>query len=124
MNSQSIGRIGELLVNLKFLEQGYSVYRPEQENSTYDLIVEKDNKIYRVEVKTTTQESKNKKNWVVGLRGIRPNRTGNNIKKFNRNNIDILAICVLPTKEVYLLDTKELQTKSQLQIRKTNQSGC
>ena len=43
--------------------------------STYDIILAKDDHLYRVEVKTTAARTRNNKGWVVHLKRVRPNKT-------------------------------------------------
>jgi Holliday junction resolvase-like predicted endonuclease len=53
MNTVSIGDIGESLAIAKFTKEGLTVSKPLSNNAKYDLIVEFNNKLYKVQVKTT-----------------------------------------------------------------------
>lgn len=61
MNYRTIekGYIGQLIVEKKFLNKGWTLYRPILENGKIDLIAEKDNKYIRIQIKTV-QTNKNK----------------------------------------------------------------
>ena len=48
----TVGAIGELLVSVDLLKKGYEVYRALSPACSGDLIIEKDNKIQKVEVRT------------------------------------------------------------------------
>lgn len=54
MNYKTIekGYIGQLIVEKKFLNEGWILYRPILENGKIDLIAEKDNKYIRIQIKT------------------------------------------------------------------------
>jgi len=85
LNTNTIGGISELKVVCDLLSKGYEVYRPLIDNASCDLIVLKDNKLTRIEVKTTYRN------------------TGGEIRKSTVKNwgkFDILA-CVLPEGIVY-----------------------
>lgn len=53
LNTVSIGDIGESVAIMKFIKNGFTVSKPLSNNSRYDLIVEKNNILYKVQVKTT-----------------------------------------------------------------------
>ena len=52
-NTVSIGDYGEALAVVNFMSKGAIVSKPLSNNARYDLIVEIDHKIYRVQVKST-----------------------------------------------------------------------
>lgn len=52
-NTVSIGDYGEALAVVNFLKKGAIVSKPLSNNARYDLIVEIEHKIYRVQVKAT-----------------------------------------------------------------------
>ena len=54
MNTVSVGDLGEVMAITKFTQANCIVSKPFSNNARYDLIVEIDNKLYRVQVKTTT----------------------------------------------------------------------
>ena len=53
-NTVSIGDYGEALALVKFLSKGAIVSKPLSNNARYDLIVEINHKLYRVQVKATS----------------------------------------------------------------------
>lgn len=55
MNTVEIGDIGELKAQLLFAQQGAIVSRPLTTNSRYDLIVDIQGHLYKVQVKTTAK---------------------------------------------------------------------
>lgn len=53
LNTVSIGDIGETQAIALFTKNQISVSKPLTNNTRYDLIIEKNNKLYRVQVKST-----------------------------------------------------------------------
>lgn len=54
LNTVSLGDCGESYAIMQFIKKGAIVSKPLTNNVRYDLLVEINNKIYRVQVKTTT----------------------------------------------------------------------
>lgn len=52
MNTVQIGDIGEAFAIAKFTKAGFTVSNPIANNARYDLIVDINNRLYRVQVKT------------------------------------------------------------------------
>lgn len=109
------GRIGESAATFYFTQNGYEVYLPVFGNTGADLVVSKDGILYRVEVKSTSFKLPSGK-YKVALRQIRPNRTGNTIKKFNGNSSDLLFIYVEPENRSLVLDSKNLHDRSSIDV--------
>lgn len=63
LNTVSIGDIGESIAVAKFTQKGYIVSKPISNNARYDLILEIDNKLYKVQVKTTNSIKDGKMNF-------------------------------------------------------------
>ena len=54
LSTQIKGNIVEQKCILKWLESGFMVSRPIFDNARYDIIVEKDNKMFRIQIKAST----------------------------------------------------------------------
>ena len=54
MNTVSVGDIGEAMAIADFIKAGFGVSKPLSDNLRYDLIVDINNTLYRVQVKTTS----------------------------------------------------------------------
>lgn len=52
MNSKQIGELSEAEILLRFLRKGISVSIPHGDNQRYDFIIDCDNKLYKIQVKT------------------------------------------------------------------------
>ena len=122
MHTVEKGRIGESAIVAEFIRQGYDVFLPQFGNTSCDMIVVKDGVISRVECKTT-DFSENGVSWKVELRQVRSNKTANNVKKFNSENSEILAVYILQENRVYLYSSKEFHGRTGLSIRKVQPIG-
>lgn len=54
MNTVGIGDIGEAIAIAQFTKFGFIVSKPLSNNARYDFIVEYNNKLYKIQVKTTS----------------------------------------------------------------------
>lgn len=57
MNTKQIGELSEAFIVAKLLEAGYSVSRPIGDNQRYDLIIDSDGELYKVQCKTANVEA-------------------------------------------------------------------
>lgn len=84
--TNTVGAISEMAVASHFLEEGFAVFRSLSSSCLCDLIILKNNKMYRVEVRT----------------GYRNTETGNlSFPKTKNGEIDLYAIRERNTKEIY-----------------------
>src|SRR4030043_2095565 len=111
------GNLGELKVAAYFAELGYEVYIPWGGKSSSDLVVCIDGESFKIQVKTSSVC--NTKSWLVQLKSVRSNKTGNKILKFDGNICDILAIYIIPEDKVHIIwDPLSLDGRSQINIPK------
>lgn len=115
MSSVDQGRIGESATVAYFVREGYEVFLPMFGNASCDLIVVKDGKISRVECKSTSVKTPSGK-WIAQLRQVRPNRTGNTVKKFDANNSEFLAIYIVDEDRVVVLDSLVVHGNSTITV--------
>ena len=59
MNTVDIGDLGEIVAIMKFTKAGCVVSKPLSNNARYDLVVDYNNKLYKIQVKTTTKIQEN-----------------------------------------------------------------
>jgi len=85
------GNVGlaKALYELQLL--GYRISIPITENQKYDLIGDKNEKLYRIQVKTTKNKSKYGV-FIVGLRTLGGNQSFHSIKKRKTGDYDLLYI--------------------------------
>lgn len=122
MTDFQVGKAGEHLVVSELLSLGYEAFMA-GEGLPYDIVFEKDNRIIRVQVKTSRQPSsvaQVKKETIGYIYHIKRNGKGG-LKKYEKGSIDCFAIVALDTKEIGYLMPDE--TKSTLIIRPTHLKG-
>jgi len=122
MNTIEKGRRGEAAIIAEFVNRDYDIYMPIFGNADFDMIVAKDGRTYRVEVKTSAYEVRPNK-YEVQLRSVRPNKTENRIKKFDASRSDLLAIYIIPTNRVVVLDSKDYDGRTSVIIEGTVQGA-
>jgi hypothetical protein len=105
------GRLAEAKVIAYFIENGYEVYIPFSNNSKYDLLVSKENRIHNISVKYTSTK-RYTDSWTVDLRQISRRKDYINIEKFNHSLFDFLAIYIGPKDKVVLIEVSKLKTRS------------
>lgn len=122
MNTIDTGRIGEAAIINEFVKQGYDIYMPIFGNADFDMVVAKDGVTSRVEVKTSAYEKYPGK-YEVQLRSVRPNRTTNVIKKFDGTRSDILAVYLVPTARVVLLNSMDYDGRTTVTLAGSETAG-
>lgn len=110
MQTGELGRLGEAKIVAHLVAQGYEVYSPLFGNTSCDLIVLRDNTIFRVECKSTGTSRNGK--YEVQLRSTRHNKTKNTVRKFDGTKSDILAIYLEPEDTVHLLKSLDYDGRS------------
>jgi len=102
MHSKLKGDIGELIVAAELLQRGWHIAFPYGENLKYDLIVEKDNLIQRIQVKAVFPRNGT----------LRINcRSSNNwsVVSYEVKDFECLAAVDLSTKKVYFIPSKKMK---------------
>lgn len=98
-----------------FSTNGYTVSIPLNDTQDYDLVVEKENVFYSVQVKTTGCKTKYQ-NYQVALKSCGGTK-GVTYKTFIDTNVDLLFI-VNDKLEMYLLPKEKIKNKSTLNLCK------
>lgn len=89
MNESKIkGLTTELKVQAYLTELGYNVSIPLGEDCRYDLILDIDNLLLRVQIKTCTEKSNGIE---FSIRSVRMNREGYQTQSYNKEQIDLFA---------------------------------
>lgn len=112
-----LGSLGEAKVIAKLTQERYHVFTQVSGKAPFDLVAYKDGILYRVSVKSVTKKNESGV-YTVQLKIVRPNRTGNKITNFDNTSCDILAVYLFEDDEVMLIDSKTIEVKSALTIRK------
>lgn len=96
-----------------FSTNGYTVSIPLNDTQDYDLIVEKENLLQRVQVKSTGCIGKGN-NYQVALKSC-GGTSGKTNKTIIQTNVELLFI-LTANKEMYLIPKKEIRNKSTLSL--------
>lgn len=94
------GYLGQSLVEREFIKHGFNLFKPVLENGKVDLIVEKDNKYFKIQIKTV-QQYKNKKS--IPVRKISHNMGEYKIKTYSKNDIDYFVGVDLEDESLYII---------------------
>ena len=85
------GNIGLVKALFELHLLGYRISIPITENQKYDLIGDKDGKLYRIQIKTTKNKSPYNI-FIVGLRTLGGNQSFHSIKKRKIGDYDLLYV--------------------------------
>lgn len=110
------GYLGQLIVEQKFIENGWNLFKPVLENGKIDLIAEKDNKYLKIQIKTV-QTDRNSK--LIPVRKISHNMGEYKVKFYTKEDIDYFIGVDLETKDLYILPV-EFSSKYKSSIRLSN----
>lgn len=111
-----LGSLGKAKVICKFIEENFDVFTELDGKSPFDLVVHKENVLFRVEIKTTETRNKANTGWSIQIKKVRPNKTGNKITNFSPEQCDILAIYIKPIDTVVLINSSDIKVKTELLI--------
>ena len=90
-NTKKQGDVGLGQAIAYYTSLGYTVMLPLTDSQDYDLVVDIDDKLYRVQVKTTTNQSEYGAYQVqLEIRG--GNRSFNTGKKFDKTKVDLVFV--------------------------------
>ena len=95
------GYLGSLLVEQKFIENGYNFFKPVLENGKVDLIAEKDNSYIKLQIKTVQMKNNGRK--IIPIRKISHNMGEYKVKLYTENDIDYFIGVDLDSKDLYIL---------------------
>ena len=113
-NSKTIGDYAELKVAAYFASKGHFVSRPLTDNAPYDLIVDIDGKLLKVQVK-----SRKSRNGVLKIELVSMNNRYS--RKYNKNDFDILVCHCIDNDEIIFLNWDILvEVENNLTIRLNN----
>ena len=97
--SNQLGTLGELKAISEFIKLDFNIYVPLSGKEPYDFIACKENKLIKVQVKSTSCKTKNN-SYEIGIKSVRSNRTTNIIKRFKPSQCDILATYIQPLDKI------------------------
>lgn len=118
-NSKTIGDLAELKVACMFAEMGNFVSRPMTDNAPYDMIVDNNGDLRKVQVKARCERNDA---VTVELRTTMVNY----IRHYEKTDFDLLAVYNIDSGEIALLDWEQIGETKNIVLRtkpaKNNQS--
>lgn len=110
MTTKQQGIIGEAQVLAKFESLGISVSVPFGDNLPYDMIIDYEGKLFKIQVKTSSQSKEGVTEF--GIKKNRINTQTNYITYYNENEVDYYALYAINRKEFYLVPFEEAGNSS------------
>lgn len=117
ITSVTQGTIGLGIAIAWFVENGYIVSLPLNDNQSYDIVVDNGNGLKRVQVKTTRFKANGCSNYIVNLKTVRANKNENKIKHFSCKDCDFVFI-VTEEKTKYLIPSIEIDILNTINLGK------
>ena len=114
LTTQQKGITTEIFVAARLLELGYNVSQPFCQDSKYDLIVDVNNKLYRLQVKTARLI--NNDTIVFNCRSTTKNSQTNKSRYYQADEIDCFA--TYWNNEVFLVPVQECSSEKRLHLEK------
>jgi hypothetical protein len=107
-NTKKQGDIGIALAISKLASKGYTVLFPLCDSEPYDLVFDDGGKLNKVQVKTTSQKSKNSHGgYILNLRVMGGNQSFHTQKKFDPSLVDYVFGLTEDGKQ-YLIPSKDI----------------
>ncbi len=103
------GVIGELEFSLHLMKKGYAVLTPVNPNSSYDLVIEKDNVFTRIQVKYCTP-----KNGTLRVELIRHKRK---TKPYKEREVDAMGAYDSIHHKFYLIPFNKIRSNQEIWLR-------
>ncbi|OGK56470.1 hypothetical protein A3J15_03125 [Candidatus Roizmanbacteria bacterium RIFCSPLOWO2_02_FULL_38_10] len=103
------GLLGELEFTLHLIKCGYTILKPINNNSSYDLVIEKNNSFLRVQIKFCTPNN--------GRLRVELRRPKRKTKNYKDREVDAMGVYDALNKKFYLIPITEINTKSEVWIR-------
>lgn len=108
------GSIGMSAAIYKLTEMGYRVAIPLVDNQEYDLIVDIEGDLAKVEVKSTSVKQSSG-SWSVQIKKVRPNKTENTITGFDNSLVDYMFVYTTEG-DCFFIPAEDIDTKNQLSV--------
>ncbi len=110
MRTKDQGIIGEAGVIFEFEKRGITVSIPFGDNSPYDIIIDVNGSLYKVQIKTSADT--NNKVTVFNIKKTRINRKRNVVSYYTKNEIDYFVLYSIHFKEAYMIPVEEAPNTS------------
>lgn len=104
--SKKQGELNQLRFLLKCYEKGFQVSLPYGDSAKYDCVVDGNGKLYRVQIKSTSYQDKSRRQdryKIIASGGCDAK------KPYTKDDIDILAVYIVPHNTWYLVPVERLE---------------
>lgn len=117
IDTRVTGELTELKCQLYCLEKGYIVSKPILDNARYDMLLDYNNKIYRVQIKTSRWMSEEHEGIVFNCKSQHSISGGNKIMKYTPDEIDFFMTEF--ENEYYLIPCDKSKSEMRLRFKPT-----
>ena len=114
-NTRKQGDVGMGIAIGWFTTRGYTVAVPLTDSQDYDLVIDKEDKLLKVQVKTTRVKDKYGV-YTLTLKVCGGNKSRSTVKHFNPSKVDFI-FAVDGDLHMYLIPTTEVVAKSSLSLK-------
>lgn len=113
-NSTIIGNIGEALAIAEFSKRGFTVLIPFGQNVPYDIVVDINGKLYKIQCKTTEKVHEDGR---MRFNICRTNGFTNSHKTYSNNEVDFIFLHCIENNFIGLISIDETDGKRDIFIR-------
>ena len=117
MNTRITGELTELKCQMFCLERGFIVSKPIVDNARYDLLLDYNNKFYRIQIKTSRWMSEEHEGIVFNCKSQHSVAGGNKIMKYTPEEIDFFMTEF--EGEFYLIPCEKAKSEMRLRFKPT-----
>ena len=111
------GELTEIKCQLYCLENGYIVSKPILDNARYDMILDYNGKLYRIQIKTSRWMSEEHEGIIFNCKSQHSISGGNKIMKYSPEEIDFFMTEF--ENEYYLIPCEKTKTEMRLRFKPT-----
>lgn len=115
IHTKTKGNLAETFVLANLIKEGFTVSIPYGENSRYDLIVETQNGLKKVQIKYMSKR-KDRGYYVLTLKSIRANKNKNRIVHYTKEEIDFIIGYCLDNNSCYIIPLDKIKIRNELHI--------
>ena len=117
MNTRITGELTELKCQMFCLERGFIVSKPIVDNARYDLLLDYNNKFYRIQIKTSRWMSEEHEGIVFNCKSQHSIAGGNKIMKYTPEEVDFFMTEFKG--EFYLIPCEKAKSEMRLRFKPT-----
>ena len=105
MHNSQLGYIGEMSCFAELAKIGWTIYTDSSGKGLCDCIIMKNDKLLRVQIKTSATRTKYNTGYAITIGSVRSNKTLNVVHKFDNLKQDILAVYLIDLDKVFFFES-------------------